>query len=89
MLHPKAVALKYEQQNQTAPKVVAKGKGDIARKIMEKAKEFQIPIFQNQALVESLIDLEIDEEIPPRLYNAVVEVFVWLQKAEQKAQLST
>lgn len=89
MLNAKAVALKYEQQNQRAPKVVAKGKGEIAAKIMEKAREFQIPIFQNKALVESLIDLEVDQEIPPRLYNAVVEVFVWLQNSEKKAQLSS
>lgn len=88
MINAKAVALKYEQQKKEAPKVIAKGKGEIALKIIEKAKEFEIALFQNAALVDSLIDLEIDEQIPPRLYNAVVEVFVWLHKSEQKAQLS-
>jgi len=56
---------------------------------MEKAKEFDIPIFKNEALANSLIGLEVDENIPPELYKAVVEVFVWLNKVEKKAQLSS
>ena len=52
------------------------------------AKEYDIPLFQSKALVDSLIHLEIDEEIPPTLYKAVVEVFIWLYQTEQKAQMS-
>lgn len=84
----KAVALAYKQNKQRAPKVLAKGEGLIAQKIIEKAKEYDIPLFQSQALVDSLINLEIDEEIPPKLYQAVVEVFIWLYKTESKAQIS-
>ncbi|CAM2803970.1 EscU/YscU/HrcU family type III secretion system export apparatus switch protein [Helicobacter burdigaliensis] len=84
----KAVALAYEQNKQRAPKVLAKGEGLLAERIIEKAKEFDIPLFQSKALVDSLIHLEIDEEIPPELYKAVVEVFIWLYKTEAKAQAS-
>lgn len=87
-LSQKAVALAYEQNKHRAPKVLAKGEGLIAQKIIEKAKKYDIPLFQSKALVDSLIHLEIDEEIPPDLYKAVVEVFIWLYKTEQKTQMS-
>lgn len=85
----KAVALKYQAESNAAPKVLAKGQGIIAEKIMEKAQSFDVPIFQNRALAESLMNLDIDEQIPPNLYKAVAEVFVWLMKSEQKAQMSS
>ena len=84
----KAVALKYKAYEDLAPKVVAKGKGEIAKKIIEKAKEFDVPFFQNEELVNMLLSVEVGEEIPPKMYEAVVEVFVWLYKLEDKAQLS-
>ena len=84
----KAVALKYNQEGSLAPKVVAKGKGEIAKKILQRADEFEIPIFKNKALAESILKLDVDEQIPPNLYKAVAEVFVWLMNTEQKAQLS-
>lgn len=84
----RAVALAYDKHKDKAPKVVATGEGLIAQKIIEKAKEFDIPIFQNKALVDSLIHLDLDEEIPPELYRAVVEVFIWLYNTEGKYQTS-
>ena len=80
----KAAALKYDKDAQRAPKVIASGKGAVAKNIIEKAKEFNVPIFANEALVNSLVDLDIDHEIPAELYKAVVEVFVWLMKNEKK-----
>lgn len=80
----KAAALKYDKENDSAPKVVASGKGEVALKIIQKAKEFDIPLFANEALVNSLVDLKLDQEIPKELYSAVVEVFVWLMKNEEK-----
>ena len=83
-MQDKAVALKYDKDALSAPKIIASGKGAIANKIIEKAKEFNVPIFANEALVNSLVDLDIDHEIPAELYKAVVEVFVWLMKNEKK-----
>ncbi len=84
----KAVALKYKAYADLAPKVVAKGKGELAKKIIEKAKEFDIPLFQNEELADMLLNVEVGEEIPSKMYEAVVEVFIWLYKLEEKAQLS-
>jgi len=80
----KAAALKYDKGSGAAPKVVASGKGELAQKIIQKAKEFNVPIFANEALVNSLVDLEVDAQIPSELYQSVVEVFVWLMKNENK-----
>ena len=80
----KAAALGYDAQKSSAPKVLASGSGSIAEQIILKAKEFNIPLFQNEALVNSLVDLEIDKEIPQELYKGVSEVFIWLMKNEQK-----
>ncbi len=81
----KAVALKYDKEQDDAPRVTAMGQGEVAQKIIEKAKEHHIPLFCNQELVNSLLHLDIDTQVPPSLYNALVEVFVWLMKNESKA----
>jgi len=84
-MNNKAAALKYDKKNnQNAPQVIATGKGAVAQRIIEKAKEFDVPIFANEALVNSLVDLEINKEIPQELYKGVVEVFIWLMKNEKK-----
>ncbi len=81
----KAAALKYDQINSFAPELIAKGKGEVAQKILALAKEHDISIFENKALVDSLLNLDIHEEIPPRLYQAVAELFSWLMKVEKKS----
>jgi flagellar biosynthesis protein len=88
MLNQKAVAMKYKAYEDNAPKVIAKGKGEVAKKIIEKAKEYDINIFQNEELTEMLMNVEVSEEIPVELYKAVIEVFIWLHKTEEKAQIS-
>ncbi len=84
----KAVALKYKAYEENAPRVLAKGKGELAKKIIEKAKRYDIPLFQNETLADMLLNVEVGEEIPPKMYKAVVDVFIWLYKLEEKAQLS-
>ena len=84
----KAAALKYKAYEDNAPKVIAKGKGEVAKKIIEKAKEFDVPLFQNEELADMLLNVEVGEEVPTKMYEAVVEVFIWLYKLEEKAQLS-
>lgn len=81
----KAAALSYNTEINSAPKVVAQGKGEFAQRIIEKAKEFDVPLFANEALVNSLVDLDLNREIAPELYQAVAEVFIWLTKNETKA----
>ncbi|EJF07241.1 uncharacterized protein, cytoplasmic domain of flagellar protein FhlB like protein [Thiovulum sp. ES] len=81
----RAAALKYNRGEGSAPKVVASGRGAVADKIVEKAKEFDVPLFKNEALANSLLDVDIGEKIPPQLYKTVAEVFIWLLSSEQLA----
>lgn len=76
----KAVALKYDKSKSNAPKVIGKGKGEIASNIIKLAKEYDIPIKKDEDLVELLSKVDIDKEIPPNLYKAVAEVFSFLYK---------
>ncbi len=79
----KAVALKYNKESQQAPTILAKGKGETAKNIIKKAQEFDISLFKNPELASSLLELDINQEIPPKLYQAVADVFIWLMKNEK------
>lgn len=72
-----AVALKYDQEKGTAPKVIAKGKGLIAEQIIALAEEHDIHIHENPELLEVLIRLELGDEIPETLYKAIAEVIAF------------
>lgn len=76
----KAVALKYHKDTDNAPKVVAKGSGSIAEKIKQTAIDNQIPLYQDNTLVELLAEVELDREIPPELYTAIAEILSWVYK---------
>lgn len=79
----KAVALRYEKTN-TAPKVLAKGKGEIAERIIEKGEESKIQIFEDEKLVEDLLKLELYSEIPPELYEAVAEIILFVYSLDKE-----
>ena len=81
----KAVAVKYDNQKMLAPTVVAKGEGFIARKIIERAVEADVPIVEDAALVSALISLELGEEIPAELYEVVARVLAWVYKLDKEA----
>lgn len=78
-----AVALTYDEKVSDAPKVVAKGKGDVAENIIELAKQFNVPIQEDPSLVQVLSQLEINEKIPEELYQAVAEVFAFVYRLDQ------
>lgn len=78
-----AVALAY-QSGSTAPSVVAKGKGLIAKAIIERAKEHGIYVHQSQELVALLMQVDLDKDIPPALYRAVAELLAWLYHIENQ-----
>jgi flagellar biosynthesis protein len=77
-----AVALKYDFGD-GAPVVTAKGRGDIAEKILETAREHDVAIEQNPVLAEALSRVELDDEIPVPLYKAVAEVIGFLLRTGQ------
>lgn len=78
-----AVALTYGQ-NQGAPKVVAKGRGLIAKAIIERARQSGIYVHESEDLVGLLMKVELDQEIPPQLYLAVAELLAWLYQLEHE-----
>lgn len=82
----KAAALRYDKDTDSAPKVVAKGSGIVADKILELAKEHQIPIKEDSQLVEVLAQLDLYQEIPPELYRAVAEILAFIYKTTKQPQ---
>lgn len=79
----KAVALSYKS-NDVAPKVIAKGKGITADKIIEKGLDENIAIYRDENLVENLISLELNEEIPEELYEAVAEIIFYIYNLDMQ-----
>ncbi len=77
-----AVALEYDP-NDAAPKVIATGKGIIAEKIIEKAKESDVPVHRDDKLADTLSRLEIGEMIPPELYEVVAEILLFVDHMDK------
>ena len=74
----RAVALKYESKSDNAPKVIAKGKGKVAEKIIDIAKKHNIFIHDDPDLIEALSQLDIHGEIPTELYAVVAELLAFI-----------
>lgn len=83
-----AVALSYEKGTRTAPKVVAKGRGEVARHIVALAEEHDVMIEANTPLAEALSGVKLDETIPFELYEAVAEVIGFVLRAGEKRRNS-
>lgn len=81
---PKAVALKYDQKKDGAPRVVARGRGEIAEKIVEIAKANNVPLYEDKNLAQILEALDLETEIPPELYRAVAEVLAFIYRLNGK-----
>lgn len=76
-----AVAISYAMESMAAPKVVAKGRNYLARRIREIAIEHEVPIVENQPLAQALYkSADVGQEIPPHLYRAVAEILAYLFK---------
>lgn len=82
----KAVALGYQKEKQLAPKVLASGKGENAAKIISLAKQHGVPIKEDEDLIEILSKLDLGDEIPPNMYKAVAEVFVFIYQIANKTE---
>lgn len=89
----KAVALNYDIDIDSAPKITAKGKGELANNIIKIAQDNDIPIKKDEDLVELLSAIDIDKEIPDSMYKAVSEIFSFiydlttLQRKKRESEL--
>ncbi|MDB5311709.1 MAG: flhB 2 [Gemmataceae bacterium] len=79
----RAVALRYDPTRDTAPKVVAKGKGRTADQILELARKNGVPVRQDPTLVQVLSRLNLDQEIPPEVYQAIAAILAFLHKVNR------
>lgn len=82
----RAVAIRYDPGVDAAPRVVAKGQGHVAQRIIELAREHEIPIHEDPDLVEVLAALELGELIPEEMYTALVEILAFLYQANKRAK---
>ncbi|HUW63909.1 MAG TPA: EscU/YscU/HrcU family type III secretion system export apparatus switch protein [Spirochaetia bacterium] len=80
-----AAALRYDAARDKAPVVVAAGKGAVAEKIIEIARAEDIPIYQESNLADTLFKLGYGAEIPPRLYEVVARILVFVARVDQEA----
>jgi flagellar biosynthesis protein len=76
----RAVALKYKVSEDRAPKVIAKGQGLLAEKIIQIAKKNNIPIKEDKDLIEILSKIDVNREIPSELYKVVAEILIYVYK---------
>ena len=77
-----AIALEYNPE-EDAPKVIASGRGKLAERIIEKAKESDVPIHRDDKLADTLSRLEIGDAIPPELYEVVAEILIFVESMDK------
>jgi len=80
-----AVALAYHE-GAGAPRVTAKGSGPIAGEIIRRAREAGVYVHESRELVGLLMQVDLDQHIPPKLYSAIAELLAWLYRLEQTKQ---
>jgi len=78
-----AIALAYGRDD-AAPRVLAKGRGLVAQAIIERAREHGVYVHESKELVALLMQVDLDQRIPPALYRAVAELLVWIYRLEQQ-----
>lgn len=77
---PAAVAMRYDQASDAAPRLLAKGQGEVAERILAIAAEHGIPLHEDRDLVRLLLVLDLDVEIPPHMYQALAEVLAHIYR---------
>lgn len=77
-----AVALEYDPDD-AAPRVIASGRGALAERIIEKARESNVPVHQDDKLANTLSRLDIGDMIPPELYGVVAEILVFVDSMDK------
>ncbi len=80
----KAVAIGYDKDKDKAPKIIARGRGEMAEKKLEKAAEYGIYIKEDKNLVELLDKFDIYQEIPEEMYEVIAEIFLYVYNLEKK-----
>lgn len=80
----KAVAIRYDYEQDVAPVMVAKGRGFIAERIEEVARDWGIPLKEDAKLADYLMALDLYQEIPAELYSVVAEILAFIYSMDRK-----
>lgn len=83
MSGPSAAVIKYDEELGKSPVVVAQGKGEVARQIIELAKQNNILMQEDSSLVAELLEMDLGENIPPQLYNVMAEILLLIEEMEK------
>jgi flagellar biosynthesis protein len=83
-----AVAISYNEKD-SAPRIIAKGKGEIAERIISIALENNIPIQEDRVLASALSQVDLEEAIPPELYSVVAEILAFVYRLRLKNKLQS
>ena len=82
---PEAVGLRYQPEGDAAPRVVARGRGEVARRIREVAEEHGVPVRSDPDLLELLAQARLGDEVPEALYGVVAELIAFLWRVNESA----
>ncbi|RAP33913.1 hypothetical protein DID77_02330 [Candidatus Marinamargulisbacteria bacterium SCGC AG-439-L15] len=82
----RAIAVKYDTEKSKAPKIIATGKGLIAEEILKIAEDHEVPLYEDETLADILSKLELDAEIPPKLYTVVAEVLAFVYQLDKMSK---
>ena len=84
-LSHRAVALRYDKEKENAPRIVAKGSGFLAEKIIETAREHGVTIYEDAELIELLSRIELYQVVPVELYQVIAEVLAFVYRLNKDA----
>lgn len=84
VLNKKAVALKYDENKDAAPVIVASGLGYMAERIVETANQNGVPVYEDNSLATVLSQLDLGTPIPEELYQAIVDIYAYFLKYTPK-----
>jgi flagellar biosynthesis protein len=80
----KAAALRYDPVRDRAPRLLAKGEGHLAERLLTRAHELGLPVYEDSLLVEALLRLDLESEIPPELYRVVAGILAFVYRLDRK-----
>jgi flagellar biosynthesis protein len=80
---PSAAVIRYDESGDGSPTIVAQGKGLLASKIMELAKQHNIQLQEDEGLVQNLLDIDLGDNVPPQLYSVIAEILLLIEEMEK------
>ena len=81
---PTAAVIRYDEQHDQSPQLVAQGTGEVARKIIEMAKKNDIHLQEDESLVSHLLDIDLGDSIPPQLCAVIAEILLLLEELDKQ-----